>query len=208
MSIVTESAVAAAPPRATADVPFELNVDLFSRMVEAGLLPEDRRVYLAEGRLYEKMAKTRAHGFVGAALNQTLIRRLPADWSLWPESTVVLDPRSAPLPDFAVIRGRPLDFSDPARYPEPSDIGLLIEIGVTSLRQDLTTRMEQYARAAIPAYWVLDVPGRRIVAHSEPRLVEGRGVYGRVETFGPDQEVPLVLDGREVARIPFNDLLR
>ncbi len=79
---------------------------------------------------------------------------------------------------------------------------------MTSLRDDLTTRMEQYARALIPAYWVIDVLGRRIVVHTEPRVVEGRGVYERVETFGPGQSLPLVLDGREVARIPFDELLR
>ncbi len=136
-------------------------------------------------------------------------RRLPDDWGLWPESTVALDNLNAPLPDFAVIRGaNPLDFAALDRYPDPRDIGLLIEIGVSSVRQDLTTRMEQYARALIPAYWVLDVPGRQIVTHTEPRIVEGRGVYARVETYSPGQSLPLILDGREVATIPFNELLR
>ncbi|CAN5840298.1 hypothetical protein BH23PLA1_BH23PLA1_20350 [soil metagenome] len=205
MAIVTEALLFSS---STADAPFDLTIDLFSRMVESGLIPEDRRVYLQNGRLYEKMAKTRAHGYVGAAINMAFARRLPDAWSLWPESTIVLDPKSAPLPDFAVIRGAPLDFGAPERYPEPGDIGLLIEIGVTSLRDDLTTRMEQYARALIPAYWVMDVLGRRIVAHTEPRLVEDRGVYARVETYGPGQSLPLMLDGLEVARIPFDEILR
>jgi Uma2 family endonuclease len=197
-----------APTGSNADVPYDLTIDVFSQMVESGLIPQDRRVYLRDGRPYEKMAKTRAHGYVGAAIVRAVDRRLPDEWSLWPESTIVLGPTDAPLPDFAVIRGRPLDFATPARYPESGDIGLLIEIGVTSLRDDLTTRMEQYARALIPVYWVIDVLGRRILAHSEPRVVEGHGIYGRVEPFGPGQALPLVLDGREVARIPFDELLR
>ncbi len=193
----------------TVDAPFDLTVEIFSRMVEAGLIPQDRRVYLRDGRLYEKMAKTKAHGSVGTAITMVLVPRLPDDWSLWPESTVVLDPSSAPLPDFAVIRsGDLVGRAAPDRYPESRDVGLLIEIAVTSLRDDLTTAWEEYARALIPAYWVVDVVGRRILVHTEPRIVEGRGEYARVETYRPGQLLPLVLDGREVARIPFDELLR
>src|SRR3954469_3503711 len=115
MATVTE---AAPPSISTTDVPFDLTTDLFSRMVEAGMIPQDRRVYLHEGRLYEKMAKTKAHGSVGAGITMTLAPRLPAGWSLWPESTIALDPTNAPLPDFAVVRsGDLLGRISPDRYP-------------------------------------------------------------------------------------------
>jgi Uma2 family endonuclease len=96
----------------------------------------------------------------------------------------------------------------PDRYPEPGGVGLLIEIAVTNLHDDLTTALEQYTRASIPAYWVVDVPGRRILVHTEPRVVEGPGEYARVETYRPGQALPLVLDGQEMARIPIDELLR
>jgi Uma2 family endonuclease len=206
MSTATMVAPSQAP---TADLPYDLTIDLVSRMVESGLIPQDRRVFLLDGRLYEKMAKTKAHGSVGAAVTRAVDRRLPDDWSLWPESTVVLDPTNAPLPDFAVVRsGNLLGRAAPERYPGPRDIGLLIEVAVTSLHDDLTTTLELYARALIPVYWVVDVPGRRILVHTEPRVVDGKGEYARVETFRPGQSLPLVLDGREFARIPFDELLR
>jgi Uma2 family endonuclease len=203
------TATVVAPSQAlTADVPYDLTIDLFSRMVELGLIPRDRRVFLNNGRLYEKMAKTKAHGSIGAAVTRAVDRRLPQDWSLWPESTIVLDPTNAPLPDFAVVRsGDLLGRAAPDRYPGPGDIGLLIEVAVTSHHDDLTTALEQYARALIPVYWVVDVLGRRILVHTEPRVVDGRGEYARVETYRPGQSLPLVLDGQEVARIPFDELL-
>jgi Uma2 family endonuclease len=206
MSTATVVAPSQAP---TADVPYDLTVDIFSRMVESGLIPPDRRVFLSNGRLYEKMAKTKAHGFVGAAINRAVNRRLPDGWSLWPESTIVLDPTNAPLPDFALVRvANPLDFAALDRYPDPGDVGLLIEVAVTSLRADLTTALEQYARALIPVYWVVDVLGRRILVHTGPRVVDGRGEYAHVDNYRPGQSLPLVLDGQEVARIPFDELLR
>lgn len=203
---VTEAATLEAP---AADAPYDLSVELYCRMVESGLIPRDRRIYLRGGRLYEKMAKTSAHASVGAAVTRAIVRRLPDDWSLWPESTIVLDPTSAPLPDFAVIRSADLlGRAAPDRHPGPGDVGLVIEIAVTSLREDLTTALEQYARAGIPAYWVIDVAGRRILAHGEPRVAESRGEYARVETHRAGAALPLVLDGREVARIPFDEMLR
>ena len=206
MTLATETAMI---QTSTTDAPFDLTAELYVRMVELDLIPRDRRVYLMGGRLYEKMAKKNAHGYVGAALDRAINRRLPDEWCLWPESTIVLDSWNAPLPDFAIIRGaNPLDYGSPDRYPGPSDVGVLIEIALSSLRVNLSTTLELYARALIPVYWVLDVMGRRIVAHSEPKVVEGRGTYGRVEIIEAGGVVPLVLDGREVARIPFEELLR
>jgi Uma2 family endonuclease len=206
MSTATLVAPSQAP---TADVPYDLTIDVFSRLVESGLIPQDRRVYLFNGRLYEKMAKTKAHGSIGAAVTRAVDRRLPDGWSLWPESTIVLGPTNAPLPDFAVVRsGDLLGRATPDRYPGPGDVGLLIEVAVTSLHDDLTTALEQYARASIPVYWVIDVLGRRILVHTEARVVDGRGQYAHVETYRPGQSLPLVLDGQEVARIPFDELLR
>jgi hypothetical protein len=113
-------------------------------MVESGLLPQDRRVNLRDGRLYEKMARTKAHGSVGAAVTRAVDRRLPEEWSLWAESTIALDPTNAPLPDFALIRsGDLLGRAAPKRYPGLGDVGLLIEDAVSNLRDDLTTALEQ-----------------------------------------------------------------
>jgi Uma2 family endonuclease len=208
MAIVTEEATSSAVPMA--DPPFELTIDDFARMIEAGIIPRHRRVYLRDGRLFERMAKTRAHCVVGGAVNMAIARRLPDGWGLWPESTIALDRTNGPLPDFAVVRGAsPLDYLEgEPRYPAPGDIGLLIEVAVTSLREDLTTQLEKYARAGIPVYWVIDVPHRRVLVHTEPRVEDGSGRYAVVETYAPGQEIPLVLDGRDITRIPVAEVIR
>ena len=178
-------------------------------MIEAGLIPEDRRVYLDDGRLYEKMAKSKPHGFVGLAIN--MAPGNPASsrpGASGPKCTVVLDDLNAPLPDFSVIRGAILlDFSELDRYPDTRDIGLLIEIGVTSVRQDLTTRIEKYARALIPAEtytgsWTCPPAGSW--PDPERPVVDGRGVYSRVFSWMcPASPFPCILYGREVAFISF-----
>lgn len=203
-------ATATEPPvsmGASSDTPYLLTIDAFARMVEEGFFPEGRRVYLRDGGLYEKMAKSKAHGGVGGAITMAIARRLPEDWAVWPESTVALDRLNGPLPDLVVVRGGdPLKFVREDRYPEPRDIGLLIEIAWTSLAKDLEYR-ERYARAMIPVYWIVDLQGRRLLAFSGPRVVDGRGEYEREAVHAAGEEIPLVLDGVEVARIPAAEIL-
>ena len=134
---------------------------------------------------------------------------MPDGWSLWPESTIALDPTNPPPPDFVAAAPATRSPSPPPNdTPVRADIGLLIEVAVTSLHDDLTTALEQYARALIPVYRVVDVLGDLTLVHTEPRVVDGRGEYALIETYRPGQSLPLVLDGQEVARIPFDELLR
>jgi Uma2 family endonuclease len=205
MSTVLEPTSA---PTTEAEAPFLLTSDIFTGMLEAGLFPDDARVFLREGRLYEKMAKSRFHGSVGAGVTMALVPRLPAGWSLWPEATLVLGLRNAPLPDFAVMRPchRP-GKADPERYPGPADVGLIIEVAVTSLRADLTASRTMYATAGIPIYWVIDVLGRRVVVHTDPRVVDGRSDYAQTTVHTAGAPIPLVLDGQQVGAIPFDEIL-
>ncbi|MHB1556443.1 MAG: hypothetical protein ACYC61_03065 [Isosphaeraceae bacterium] len=64
-------------PSESSIMPYDLTIDVFSQMVETGLIPQDRRVFLFNGRLCEKLAKTRAHGSIGASVTRALVRRLP-----------------------------------------------------------------------------------------------------------------------------------
>ena len=70
-------------------------------------------------------------------------------------------------------------------------------------------RLKDAAVELVVLFFVLlDVLGRRILVHEEPRVVDGRGEYARVVTYRPGQLLPLVLDGLEVAAVPFDALLR
>ena len=86
--------------------------------------------------------------------------------------------------------------------PFGRDVGLIVEVAVTSLPRDLGRRAEVFARALIPSYWVADPLGRKLVEHRGPRVVDGVGSYEHVRALGRDDEVALVLDGVEVGLIP------
>jgi len=84
---------------------------------------------------------------------------------------------------------------NPTNEPEPDVIVLkrqlshflVVEIADTSLNFDLTTKAALYARAGIAEYWVLDVTGRRLLVHRDPKSSEYASIvaYGERESVAP-----------------------
>lgn len=193
---------------AAEDRPYDISADQFFEMIEAGVFPEETRIYLRDGRILEEMAKTNVHSMLGSAFATALIRRLPPVWSVVPEGEFKIDDANTRLPNLAVLRGgNPLAYVVQNRRPTAGDIGLIVEIAVSSLAKDLGPNLDRYARSMIPTYWVADFTGRRLLAHTEPRVVEGRGEYARVATVVAGGSLPLVLDGQEVARFAYEELM-
>ncbi|MBX6313573.1 MAG: hypothetical protein IRY99_11745 [Isosphaeraceae bacterium] len=64
-----------------------------------------------------------------------------------------------------------------------------------------------WARGRVPCYWVADVLGRRVVAHHDPQTDGGKARYAQIIAYMWSEEIPLILDGREVTRLPVEELL-
>ncbi|HWE35001.1 MAG TPA: Uma2 family endonuclease [Isosphaeraceae bacterium] len=183
--------------------PARLRDTEFFAMVESGAFG-DRRVYLWNGRLCEKMAKSTQHAFVNERISRAVRALLPDTWETWHENPVHLGRWHVPLPDFAVVRG-PLDrYRD--RGPEPADVGLVVEVAVTSLKADLGKRADRYAQFGVPSYWVADVGKGQIVEHRRLVVTAGVASYGDVRRLGASDEVELALGGAAVGRIPMTDI--
>jgi Uma2 family endonuclease len=60
------------------------------------------------------------------------------------------------------------------RHPRGDELLLVAEVADTSLRQDLTTKRDLYARASVGEYWVLDLQSRRLIVHRSPLQGEYR----------------------------------
>jgi Uma2 family endonuclease len=188
-------------------MPYRLTAADYFKMVDADIIPPHRRVGLWKGQLYEKMSKKLPHSGASSLVIMALARTLPEGWCIWPENPVLIDDFTAPLPDVSVVRGTANVYTSRASVPKADEIGLVVELADTSLRKDLTVSLPIYARAGLPVYWVVNLVARRVEVYSQP-VVEGEAArYSVSETFEPGKDVPLVLDGHEVARVPARDLL-
>jgi Uma2 family endonuclease len=152
------------------------------------------RLELIEGDLLQKMGKLRPH-VNGLKLLQIWVERVFGQIFVNTESPINVAPKDNPTnepePDLIVLSRSSFAFEDV--NPGPEDIQLVVEVSYSTLSFDLGTKARLYARAGIAEYWVLDVPGRRLVVHREPRP-EGR--FDFVKSFSEGESVaPLAAPG-------------
>lgn len=188
-------------------VPYRLSADEYFRMVAADIIPPERRVGLWEGHLFEKMAKKLPHSIAQNLVLAALTNARPEGWCLWSECPILVNDFSAPIPDVSLVRGDLRVYDHRGTVPQAREIGLVVEVADSSLRKNRTETLHAYARAGLPSYWVVNLVTRRVEVYSEPVTDENGSRYTWNESFEAGAEVPLVLDGREVARIPARDLL-
>jgi len=173
-------------------------------LIERGILTTADKVELINGVLVDRMPKNPPHESAVRRLNPRLVRLLPAGWVLSPQGPVTFA-TSEPEPDFTVARGDEADFD--ARHPEPTEVGLLVEVSDSSLPFDRGEKLRVYARASVPVYWIVNVADRRVEVYTDPTGPAAQPAYQTRTDFAPGTTVPLVLDGVTAGFIAVDDVI-
>ena len=197
--LATQAAVETPPAVGFPEHP--ITVERYLRMCEAGIFEDGEPIFLWDGKLVEKMTKGEPHCFASNRLMYLLIPVVPAGWFVRVETPVILRPRSVPEPDLMIARGRARDYL--RRQTVPGDVVICIEIADSSLLQDSRVKLPAYAQAAIPITWIVNLRDNRLEAYEQP---DGSRYTSRRD-FSPGDEVPVILDGREVGRIAASEFL-
>src|SRR3989442_15238933 len=101
-------------------------VDEYLKMVETGILNEDDRVELLDGEIVKMPPPPGPdHNAPTAIINRLFVLGVGSRAVVLPGPTLRLSKRSAPEPDFVVLRPDPRSYRD--RYAEPGDVLLLVE---------------------------------------------------------------------------------
>lgn len=183
---------------------YRLTVDQYRAMANSGILTPDDRVELLEGWLVAKMTKHRPHVVSAMRTFHAVAALAPAGWFVAKEDPVLAFD-SEPEPDVSVVRGSIDNYT--VRTPGPLQVALVVEVADSSLESDRSVKKRLYARSGFPVYWLINLVDRRIEIYTEPTgPVEEPDYLGR-QDFGPDEMIPLVIEGREVGRLAVRDLL-
>ncbi len=183
--------------------PYRWSADTFLAMVDANIFPGEARVFLWDGEIYEKMAKTQAHVTSANKAFLAIVRALPEGWFPGAENPVKVGENKVPLPDLIVLRGVPDDYR--VRCAEAADVGLIVEVSVTSLQADTGPKLHGYARAGIATYWVVDPTGGSVRAFADPAPDEG--IYRSVSVHPRGDSIPLALGHAAPFHIAVDDIL-
>ena len=195
---ITPKSSAATPPLLASPDLYRMTVEEYERI--GGLL-DDHRVELIDGYLVRKMSKKPPHIWTVKSILKTLGGLLTSGWSWRKEDPIRIPDFDEPEPDVAIVRGSDDDYKD--RIPEPSDVALVVEVAETTLDRDQGMKLLTYARGGIPTYWIVNIVERQVEVYSDPN----RAGYQSREDFKPGQEIPVLIEGREVGRVAVTDIL-
>jgi Uma2 family endonuclease len=180
-----------------------MTVEQYHELIAKGWFAANERFELLEGVVVEKITKNPAHVVVNRRCEQLLASLLPPGWHIRSQDPITLK-SSEPEPHLAVVRGQFEDYA--TRHPGGADIGLVIEVADASLVTD-RFKGEIYAAAGIPWYWIVNIPGRVVELHASPTNAGEKPNYTDVRRCGLSDDVPLVLDGREIGRVKVSEIL-
>lgn len=183
-----------------------ITVNEYRRMAEAGVFGSETRVELVEGVIVDSMTKNPPQVIATDLIEDLLHRVVPPEFHITMGNPIAIEERdSEPEPDAMVVRGRIRDFA--GRRRTAADAALVIEVADWSYNLDRGAKWMTYAAARVPVYWIVDLNRNRIEVHTEP-TGEGEGArFALTRLYGPEDEVPLLLDGREAARFAAREVL-
>jgi Uma2 family endonuclease len=144
-----------------------ITVDEYYRMAEVGLLAPDARVELIEGEIIDMAPIGTDHGSVVDVLTRLFIRALGDQAIVRTQGAILLDQRSMPQPDLAVLAPSSDDYR--RTHPTPANIWLVIEVSDSTLRYDRKVKVPLYARHGIPEVWIVDLPDGELHWYRGPR---------------------------------------
>lgn len=145
-----------------------LSVEGYFAMWEAGILDEDDRVELLDGRLIDMPPIALPHSHSVNNLEKLFARRIYAEEppvaQLSIQNPIQLDEYGAPQPDIVLYDPEmPTD-----RHPRPDDIYLVVGVADATAGYDREVKADRYAAAGIPEYWLVDLPGEAVDVFRQP----------------------------------------
>lgn len=142
-----------------------LTVRDFLLLDEAEAFAGVGQVELIGGEIFKMAPLHRPHARIVPLLSiafDRALRAIDVPYEVLAEPSTELDSENLPQADLVI--------SDPAdeQFVSKSNVRLLVEVAVTSLKHDLGPKLRLYARSGIPEYWVVDVNGRKVIRFHAP----------------------------------------
>ena len=84
---------------------------------------------------------------------------------------------------------------------------MIVEVSESTYRLERGLKWRLYASAGVPCYWIINLHERQIEVYRNP---EGKGrsaSYRECTAFQPGDEVPVFIEGQDVGRVPFREIL-
>ena len=138
----------------TFDTTRRYTIEEYYRLVEDGLLDEDARVELLDGRIVPMSPIGPRHERVVFTLERAFIRQERGRFETNKGTPLPIRPHDEPEPDLLLYRP---GAATADHHAQPADVLLVVEVAQSTRRRDLVKKARIYQGANIPEYWVVDL---------------------------------------------------
>ncbi len=178
-----------------------VTLDEYERMVEAGVFAPEAQLELITGEIVDMAPIGPEHETVVTRLHLLFFEHYHRRAVVWPQGNSVRLPQSnsRPQPDVTVLHWR--DDLYAGKRPGPEDVLLLVEVSDSTLKFDRGGKLQLYAEAGIPEYWIVNLVDGVVEVYREPH----EGIY-QIQRTAPVGEV-LPLPGGLEGSIAVGDIL-
>ncbi|MBX3059549.1 MAG: Uma2 family endonuclease [Anaerolineae bacterium] len=183
---------------------WQISVERYHDMIDAGLLTEDDRLELLEGFLVEKITVHPPYSFTTDQIRDELMAIVGPDYFVKSQQPITTE-ESEPEPDVFVVKGNKRDFV--RRHPSPENVALVVEVADSTLAQDQTWKKRIYGRAGIAVYWIVNLTERQIEVFTQPSGPTAQPTYHHMVTYREMDDVPVVLGGEQIGALSVRNLL-
>ena len=163
----------------------------YHRMAKTGVLHEDDRVELIEGKIIVMSPIGKRHASVVTKLNNYFAVALKGRGLVSPQNPLLLRDESEPEPDLMLLKSEESFYAE--QLPGPDDVLLLVEVADTSVDSDRALKVPLYAENGIAEVWLIDLESEVVEVFQNP---EGSG-FGSVRRLSK---------GERLAPAAFRDL--
>lgn len=141
-----------------------------------------QRVELLDGEIVEVTPQNRPHAAAIGKLTTLLVQAFGQTHIVRVQLPLDVDEKNQPEPDFAVVPIALVESSD----PHPSTADWVVEVADSSLALDRQQKVDLYAKAGVPEYWIVNVKDCEIEVYNDLRDLK----YRNRRTYSADEKAP------------------
>lgn len=148
-------------------IPKRFRVEVFHKMTQAGILPEESGWEVIDGYLVDKMSIGSRHSGTVKRLNEILKNILGKAFIISIQDPIHIDEYNEPEPYIALLKRREDFYSE--SHPTPQDVCLLVEVADSSVEYDREVKKDLYAEAGIREFWLVNLQEETVEVYSQPK---------------------------------------
>ena len=158
----------------------------YQHLADIGVLNEDERIELIEGRIVQMPPKSVKHALATTRANRCFGRLLGDRAAIRIQDPILLNGFSEPEPDLALVAPQEELYLE--HHPTPQDIFLVLEIAESSLGYDRGVKCQLFAQNGIVQFCLLNLQDRELEDYREP---SPHG-YRKKQTYSEEESFNLV----------------